>query len=69
VFVNVNLAGPQATDRNVGVLYGTIDLGGMASPVTHVVPDRGIIDLVNMSSGHSVQVSAQLEKEFENDRG
>lgn len=63
VFVNLNLEGPQATDRRGRVLYGSIGPTGLAVPVERSDFSE-VIDLVNTSRNHAVQLSARLEKGF-----
>ena len=62
-FVNLNLVGPQAQDRNGRVMYGTIVPGAGASPVLRSsFPE--VIDLQNVSRNHAVQLSARLERQW-----
>ena len=62
-FVNLNLQGPQGTDANGRVLYGTINAVGVASPV-QMSNFAEVIDLRNTSSGHAYVASARLERPF-----
>lgn len=64
VFVNLNLVGPQGTDRHGRVLYGgPVGPGGLAAPA--LLSDFSeVIDLQNTSRNNSYQVSARLEKRF-----
>ena len=66
VFVNRNLAGPQAVDRRGRVLYGSIDSLGQASPVQVTESVQSVTELRNVSRNYSVQVSASVSKQFEN---
>jgi hypothetical protein len=63
-FVNLNLAGPLATDRRGRVLYGTIDSLGRARParVTDSLPS--VIELRNVSRNHAMTLSASLTRDF-----
>ena len=65
LFVNLNLAGPQAVDRQGRVLYGSIDSLGKsrAARVTNAYPS--VVELRNVSRNHSVQVAASLARQFE----
>lgn len=63
VFVNLNLAEPQAVDRYGRVLYGTIGPTGLAAPVLRSNFSE-VIDLRKTSKNHSYQLSARLEKRF-----
>ena len=63
VFVNLNLEGPQAVDRHGRVLYGSIDLTGLAAPVVRSDFSE-VIDLRHTSENHAVQLSARIEKRF-----
>ncbi len=63
VFVNLNLAGPQAVDRHGRVLYGLIDSTGTAKPALRSGFSE-VIDLRNTSSNYSYQVSQRVEKRF-----
>jgi carboxypeptidase family protein/TonB-dependent receptor-like protein len=65
LFVNLNLAGPQAVDRRGRVLYGSIDSLGRSRParVTNTYPS--VVELRNVSRNHSVQVTASLTRQFE----
>jgi len=63
-FVNLNLAGPIATDQRGRVLYGAIDTLGRARParVTDSLPS--VIELRNVSRNHAMTLSASLTREF-----
>jgi hypothetical protein len=61
-FVNLNLRGPQGTDQNGRVLYGTI-VNGIASPATRSRFSE-VIDLQNTSRNRAWQWSVRLEKRF-----
>jgi Carboxypeptidase regulatory-like domain len=63
VFVNLNLEGPQATDRYGRVLYGTIDATGVAWPALRSGFSE-VIELRNTSRNHSHHLSVQIEKRF-----
>lgn len=63
VFVNLNLAGPQAVDRFGRILYGTIASTGVAAPAVRSGFTE-VIDLRNTSRNHAVQLSQRLEKRF-----
>lgn len=63
IFVNLNLEGPQSTDRRGRVLYGAIAPNGRASPALRSnLP--GVIDVQNVSANHSMQLSTRLERGF-----
>jgi hypothetical protein len=62
-FVNLNLDGPQGTDRTGRVMYGTIGTSGVATPVVRSRYAE-VIDLVNTSRNSSVNGSARLERRF-----
>ena len=61
MFVNLNLKGPQATDRFGRVLYGTISASGVPTPAQRS-GFNGVIDLVNTSKNYSYQISTRLER-------
>jgi hypothetical protein len=63
-FSNLNLAGPQATDRTGRVLYGTVDLAGRARPVRISDSLPGVIELRNVSRNHAVQLALSLARQF-----
>ena len=63
-FVNLNLVGPQRTDRLGRVLYGSFDSLGTARPVLVAAGLPSVIELQNVSRNHSVQLSASLTKQF-----
>jgi hypothetical protein len=63
VFVNLNLAGPQAFDRNGRVLYGVVEPSVVSAPVLRSRFSE-VIDLRNTSRNHSLQISTGLEKRF-----
>lgn len=64
VFVNLNLVGPQGTDRHGRVLYGgPVGPGGLVAPALRSDFSE-VIDLQNTSRNRSYQVSARLEKRF-----
>ncbi|HSJ15532.1 MAG TPA: TonB-dependent receptor [Longimicrobiales bacterium] len=63
MFVNLNLAGPQAVDEFGRVLYGAINAAGVARPALRSgFPE--VIDLRNTALNRSYQLSARLEKRF-----
>jgi hypothetical protein len=64
IFVNLNLAGPQSTDSRGRVLYGTIAASGVATPALRDASLPGVIDLQNVRTNRSTQLSARLEKRF-----
>jgi hypothetical protein len=61
-FVNLNLDGPQGTDANGRTLYGSFDGMGVARAASRDSTLPGVIELRDVSSNHSAQVSARLEK-------
>jgi hypothetical protein len=63
LFVNLNLEGPQATDRYGRVLYGEIPPTGLAAPVLKSAFSE-VIDLRNTSRNHALQLATRLEKRF-----
>jgi hypothetical protein len=63
VFVNLNLAGPQAIDRHGRVLYGNISLNGVATAARRSGFSE-VIDLQNTSRNYTHQLSAKLERRF-----
>ncbi len=63
-FVNLNLVGPQGTDRHGRVLYGgPFRSTGQVAPETRS-DFAEVIDLRNTSRNASYQLSARLEKRF-----
>ena len=64
MFVNLNLVGPQATDRFGRVMYGSIDTTGIASPATRTNRFTEIIDLRNTSRNHATQLTTRIERQF-----
>jgi hypothetical protein len=64
IFVNLNLVGPQSVDPHGRVLYGTIGALGRATPVLRASGLPAVIDLQNVSTNHSADVSVRLEKRF-----
>jgi hypothetical protein len=62
LFVNMNLAGPAATDRHGRVLYGLVDRSGRASPILISSKFSEAIDLRNQSRNHSFQLATEIEK-------
>jgi hypothetical protein len=64
-FVNLNLVGPQGTDRRGRVLYGVMDSLGRSRPARVTEDLRSVIELRNVSRNHSVQLSASLSRQFE----
>lgn len=63
-FVNLNLVGPQGTDRDGRVLYGgPFRSTGQVAPETRS-DFAEVIDLRNTSRNDSYQLSARLEKRF-----
>lgn len=63
MFVNLNLTGPQSTDRFGRVLYGTISSTGVARPALRSGFSE-VIDLTNTSRNYSYQLSTRLERRF-----
>ncbi|MGH7561612.1 MAG: TonB-dependent receptor domain-containing protein [Gemmatimonadales bacterium] len=63
VFFNLNLQGPQSTDRFGRVLYGTINSSGVAAPALRSGFSE-VIDLRNTSRNRSYQISARIERRF-----
>jgi hypothetical protein len=63
-FVNLNLAGPRATDRRGRVLYGSLDASGLATPDRIAATLPNVIELRNVSQSHAVQLSAGLARQF-----
>jgi hypothetical protein len=63
-FVNLNLKGPQATDRTGRVLYGGFDVLGRARPTRVADSLPSVIELRNVSHNHSVQLAASLARQF-----
>ena len=61
MFVNLNLRGPQSTDRFGRVLYGSISATGVPTPALRL-PSAGVVDLVNTANNYSYQLSTRLEK-------
>jgi hypothetical protein len=69
VFVNLNLEGPQGTDRHGRVLYGgPVGQGGLTAPALRSNFSE-VIDLQNTSRNRSYQASASVEKRFLNGAG
>ncbi len=60
-WVNLNLVGPQATDRFGRVLYGSIGPNAIASPAFRS-RFAEVIDLQNTSANRSWQLSGRLER-------
>jgi hypothetical protein len=63
-FINLNLQGPQATDRFGRVLYGNIDATGIATPDLRTTGFAEVIDLTNTAQNYSYQLSARAERRF-----
>jgi hypothetical protein len=63
VFANLNLAGPQGTDRHGRVLYGTHGPGGQAAPARRS-GFSDVIELRNTSRNRAYQLAARLERPF-----
>lgn len=63
VFVNLNLEGPQAVDRFGRVLYGSLSVGGVSTPVPKSAFSE-VIDLRNTSRNYSYQLSTRVERRF-----
>ena len=64
-YTNLALAGPQGTDRNGRVVYGTIAPTGIATPAL-VGARRNVIDTQNASKDYSYSVTASLNRRFAN---
>jgi len=62
-FVNLNLVGPQATDQHGRVLYGTISTGAIATPALRSGFTE-VIELVNTSDDHALQLTQRFERQF-----
>jgi hypothetical protein len=62
-WTNLNLEGPQGTDRNGRVMYGTIPASGIPSPALKS-PYAAVIELRNTSKNYSWQGSLRLERRF-----
>jgi hypothetical protein len=62
-WVNLNLAGPQATDKFGRVLYGTLSTSGLALPTLRS-SFAEVIDLTNTSMNRSYQLSQRVERRF-----
>jgi hypothetical protein len=65
LFENLNLVGPQATDRFGRVLYGTVPASGVSVPALRATRFAEVIDLRNTSLNRSYQLSTRLERRFE----
>ena len=61
-YQNLALIGPQGTDRNGRVLYGTLTAGG-ATPTTKG-SRTAVLDLTNSSGDYTWSVTGQLQKSF-----
>ena len=64
-FVNLNLAGPQATDRRGRVLYGGFDDLGRARPVRVTQDLPSVTKLRSVSRNHSVQIAVSAARQFD----
>jgi hypothetical protein len=64
MWVNLNLEGPQSVDRFGRVLYGTIESNGVPKPKLRSSYAE-VINLRNTSRNYSWQLSARVEKRFE----
>ena len=64
-YSNLALAGPQGTDRNGRVVYGSIATSGVSSPAL-VGERRNVIDVQNASKDYSYSVTAGLNRRFTN---
>ena len=63
-FVNLNLQGPQRTDRFGRVLYGETVANGVNEPALRTKLFSEVIDLRNTSRNYSYQLSARVERRF-----
>jgi hypothetical protein len=63
-WVNLNLEGPQGTDRFGRVLYGTTNASGVPQPERRS-DYAEVIDLRNTSKNYSFQLSARMDKQFD----
>lgn len=61
-YQNLALVGPQGTDRNGRVLYGTLTAGG-ATPTTKGSRTQ-VLDLTNSSGDYTWSLTGQLQKSF-----
>ena len=62
-YENIALAGPQGTDRNGRVMYGTISGGNPA--VAYVVPARTqVYDLTNSDKDYSYNITVGVQRPF-----
>jgi hypothetical protein len=66
LFVNLNLRGPQGTDRRGRVLYGSVDSLGQARPAVVTTTLGNVFELRNVSRNHGVQVAGSLARQFDN---
>lgn len=65
-YLNRNLAGPQGVDARGRVMYGTIGATGQSSPTRVSSSFGNIIEAVNTSRNYSYNLTAQLQRRFEN---
>jgi hypothetical protein len=65
MFVNMNLVGPNGTDRFGRVMYGTLNTSGIAAPALRTTEFVQVIDLRNTSRNNSYQLSTRVEKRVE----
>jgi len=65
IFVNLNLEGPQGTDRRGRVLYGTLDSLGRGRPAVVTTALQNVFELRNVSRNSAVQVAGSVSRRFE----
>jgi outer membrane receptor protein involved in Fe transport len=68
-YENIALAGPQGTDRNGRVLYGTVTGtagAGQANPVYVVAARTQIYDLTNSDKDYSYNITGGIQRSFRN---
>ena len=63
-WVNLNLAGVQATDKVGRVIYGSFSSTGIATPALRTTGFAEVIDLTNTSMNRSYQLSQRFERRF-----
>ena len=65
-YINQNLAGPQGTDVNGRVMYGTLNTAGRSQTAKVSNAFGNVIEAVNTSRNYSYNVTGQLQKRFSN---
>ncbi|MEP6618117.1 MAG: carboxypeptidase regulatory-like domain-containing protein [bacterium] len=63
-YQNLALAGPQGTDRNGRVLYGTLTPAGATATIKQNTARQQVLDLTNSSGDYTWSVTGQLQKSF-----